>query len=88
MHFYSEGGDGSPIFGDDHDSPTPTTAWTGSVTYSRNINVPKDVPPGNYRVGLGLYDRDGTDDRLELRIASGTQSDGGKRYVVGTLKVS
>ncbi len=90
VHFYSEGGDGSPIFQDDHDPPTPTTAWTGSATYTRNITVPKDVPPGNYRVGLGLYDRDrrGTNDRLELRAASGIQSDGAKRYEVGTVKVS
>jgi hypothetical protein len=88
VHFYAEEGDGSPVWGDDHDPPTPTTAWSGATSHSRDVVVPRSVPPGKYRIGIGLYDANGTGDRLELKTAAGSVSGGGKRYDVGTVKVS
>jgi hypothetical protein len=87
VHFYAEGGDGSPAWGDDHDPPRPTTAWTGATSYTRDITVPRNAPAGAYRIGLGLYDGSGAGDRLELRTAVGASSGGAKRYDVGILKV-
>ena len=83
---YPEGGDGSPAWGDDHDPPKPTTAWSGTVSYTREIAVPTKVPPGKYRVGIGLYDDDGGD-RLELRTGAGVASTSGKRYEIGSVTV-
>ena len=87
VHFYPEGSDGSPVWGDDHDPPKPTTAWSGTISYSRDIVVPRQAAPGKYRIGVGLYDGSGTGDRLEMKTAGGAASTGGKRYDVGTLKV-
>ena len=87
VHFYAEGGDGSPVFGDDHDPPKRTTGWSGATSYVRDVVVPANVPPGTYRIGLGPYDPSGTGDRLELATAGGAASVGSNRYEVGTLKV-
>jgi hypothetical protein len=88
VHFYAEEGDGSPLWGDDHDPPKQTTAWSGATSYARDIVVPRHVPPGKYRIGIGLYDGNGTGDRLELKTVGGAASGGAKRYVVGALTVS
>jgi hypothetical protein len=87
VHFYAVGGDGSPVWGDDHDPPTPTTAWSGATTYMREITIPANAPPGAYRIGIGLYDSNGIGERLEMRTSGGASSGGGKRYDVGTLKL-
>ena len=87
VHFYAEAGDGSPVWGDDHDPPKPTTAWSGATSYARDIRVPESIPPGPYRISLGLYDSNGPGDRLELKTAGGAVSGSGKRYDVGTVKV-
>jgi len=87
VHFFAEGGDGSPLWGDDHDPPKPTTAWSGATSYARDIIVPSSVPRGTYRIGIGLYDGNGTGDRLEMRSGAGAASGGGKRYEVGTVRV-
>jgi hypothetical protein len=87
VHFYAASGDGSPLFGDDHDPPKPTTAWSGAVSYGRDIVVPPHVSPGAYLIGLGLYDANGGGDRLELTTAGGATPAGSRRYDVGTLKV-
>jgi hypothetical protein len=88
VHFYAPGGDGSPLWGDDHDPPKPTTAWSGAASYARDVVVPANVPPGTYRIGLGLYDGNGTGDRLELKTAGEAASGGAKRYEVGTVTVT
>lgn len=87
VHFFADGGDGSPVWGDDHDPPTRTTAWSGETSYSRDIVIPNNAPAGTYRIGVGLYDAEGAGERLSLKTASGAASGGGKRYEVGTLKV-
>lgn len=40
--------------------PTPTTAWQPgrAITYTYPLFVPADLPPGNYWLSLGLYQRD------------------------------
>jgi hypothetical protein len=88
VHFYTEGGDGSPVWGDDHDPPKPTTAWSGGTSYTREITVPGNAPAGTYRIGVGLYDGNGTGDRLELKTAGEAASGGAKRYEVGTVRIT
>ena len=86
VHFYN--GTGAPVFQDDHDPPTKTTRWSGRTSYTRDIVVPKDVPPRAYRICIGLYDRDGAQERLGLEMTPGVTSDGHGRYNIGTVTVN
>lgn len=86
VHFHDE--TGKPVFQDDHDPPTKSSSWSGRTSYSRDITVPNDTPPGTYRIGIGLYDRDGAQGRLTLETTSGVSSDGHGRYDIGTVTVS
>lgn len=60
-----------------HDGPPaegnrPTTGWVAGeyVSDPRQISVKADVPPGKYRVLVGMYGPDGK--RLEARAANGS----------------
>lgn len=56
--------------------------------HRRKSRVPKDVPPGTYRIGVELYDRDGSLESLRLEATPGVTSDSHGRYDIGTVTVT
>jgi hypothetical protein len=72
-------------FQDDHVPPTPTSQWTGSVSYTRTVTVPAALPAGTYRIVVGLY---AGSSRLELQPGTNVLALTYFRYKVGTLTVN
>ena len=94
VHFVGPGG--KMMFQSDHISPAPTSIWSGRIEYSRKVLVPIDIPDGNYRIILGLYDRRAAGrgwDRPLLKTGDGVTIDKGRgaesanSYQIGVLKV-
>lgn len=87
VHFI--GPDGKMAFQNDH--PVPSAIWSGHVEYSNNILVPIDAADGDYRIMVGLYDRQAADrgwDHQALKTGAGVSADAGQfRCQIGVLKV-
>jgi hypothetical protein len=77
--------DGTLMWTDDHQPPTPTRQWKpgSTVEYQRTVFVPKFPYAGETRIQLGLYSPD-TNTRLPL---SG-ESAGGRAYRVATFQMT
>ncbi len=66
-----------------------TSRWqTGFVVKEERcfFRIPPDVEPGRYTVLVGLFDREGTGERVPLRNRS--RDVGGHRYRIGTVSVT
>jgi hypothetical protein len=94
VHFL--GPDGKMAFQNDHIAPVPTSIWSGRVEYTKGILAPIDIPDGDYRIILGLYDRRAADrgwDRPALKTGEGVTAEKGRgtdsanSYQIGVLKV-
>ena len=59
---------------DDHAPVPPTSSWSDSVSYTRNITVPASLPNGTYSVRVGLYRSPAT--RQSINMGSGVTVDG------------
>jgi hypothetical protein len=65
---------------------SPTSQWAPGKVVTvgpMTVQIPASVPSGTYSIRIGLYDPN-TGDRVPL---SGSD-DGGRRYIVGTLRVN
>ncbi len=82
VHFLDA--DGEQMWTDDHDPPTPTSAWKPGQTieYTRTMFAPVYPYVGPTRVVAGLYDA-ANGDRIRL---SGTEA-GGRSYEVATFEL-
>ena len=78
---------GTIVIQDDHVPPTPTTQWSGAVTYTRSIAVPSTLPNGTYPIRVGLYNPT-NNARLALTPGPGVTDVGNLSYGVRTLTVS
>ena len=94
VHFVGPGG--KMFFQGDHVPAVPTAIWSGRVEYARKVLVPTDVPEGNYRIMLGLYDRRAAArgwDHPALKTGEGVTAEKGpgqasaSGYQIGVLKV-
>lgn len=47
--------DGVSIFFDNHAPPSPTSVWSGPVSYSRAVTIPATVAVGTYKIVAGIY---------------------------------
>jgi len=74
------------VWGDDHTPPSAMSAWNGSISYQRQVNVPSSVATGSYRVAVGLLDANGN--RLSARAGSGVTDLGSSRFQVASLQVT
>ena len=83
VHFVDAAG--AIAFRDDHMPPTPTTRWSGPVSYTRPVPVPA-AAFGSYRIMAGLYDP-ATGERLTLKHGPGVTAASQSRHHVGTLTV-
>ena len=79
---------GGPVWAG-HDSPPangqyPTSWWTAGVSLRDRhpLDLPADLPPGDYQLEIGLYDAQGQ--RLPT---SGAQADPAQRRVLAPLKL-
>lgn len=66
-----------------------TSRWqTGFVVKEEGcfFRIPPDVEPGRYTVLVGLFDREGTRERVPLRNRN--RDVGGHRYRIGTVRVT
>lgn len=83
---------GAILFGDDHIPPIPTNQWKGTISYARTVVIPSTLPPGTYRVMVGLYDSGtgsgGTGNRMTLTAGSGVTVDTQTRYQIGQISVT
>ena len=81
---------GGPVWAG-HDSPPaggqyPTSWWTAGVSLRDRhpLELPADLPPGDYQLEIGLYDAQG-----ERLPTAGAQADPAQRRILGpTLRVS
>ncbi len=78
---------GKIVMQDDHEPPVPTRQWSGKVEYSHTVVAPTEIPEGDYRVMLGLYDRK-TNQRASLKTGTGVAPQQGDEYQIGVLKIS
>jgi hypothetical protein len=76
--------DGQSLWGDDHQPPTPTTAWKAGETieYSRTVFVPNYPYIGPAAIRIGLYDP-ATGRRLTLDAPEGMRQE----YQVATFEL-
>jgi hypothetical protein len=83
VHFLDT--DGELMWTDDHEPPTPTTAWKAGSTieYSRTMFVPKFPYVGETRIEVGLFSR-ASGERLPLA----GEPAGLRAYRVGTFNLS
>jgi hypothetical protein len=59
-----------------------TTNWNGRMRFTLFQTVPKDLPPGQYAIRVGLFN---AVDRLPLGMGPGVTADTTLRYTVGTF---
>ncbi len=94
VHFVGAGG--KMLFQSDHVPSVPTSIWSGRIEYARKVLVPIDIPDGDYRIMLGLYDRRAAArgwDRPVLKMGNGVTTEKGRGeesancYQIGVLKV-
>lgn len=88
---------GRTVLQDDHEPPTPTSKWSGLVTYTRTVplerwrvedkrTVDAALAEGRYAIRAGLYHReDGR--RKALRAGPDVVEAGPRSYRIGTLTV-
>jgi hypothetical protein len=79
--------DGTIMWNDDHDPPTPTSAWRPGtpIEYTHSLFVPLFPYLGEATVRVGLYRGD---ERLPLSAAGASAADADERaYTVGTLQL-
>lgn len=76
-------------FQDDHAPPldNPTNHWSGNVHYSHTVKVGSTVPPGVYRIMVGLVDAN-TGERVPLAAGPSVAEDSERRYFVGKVVVN
>jgi hypothetical protein len=87
VHFVDS--NGTILFQDDHQPPTPTTKWSGSVSYTRTVMVPSTTPAGTYGILIVLYyTASGQYVYVPLTAGSGVISAGSNQYQTGTLTVT
>ena len=89
VHFVNA--QGQMVFQADHETPVPTSRWTGRVSYVRTVVVPSQTPPGRYDVVVGLWEpgvagRGGI--RKPFGVREGLMPLPGDACRVGTLEVS
>jgi hypothetical protein len=94
VHFLGPGD--KMFFQSDHVPSVSTSIWSGRIEYTRKVLVPIDIPDGNYRIMLGLYDRRAAErgwDRPMLKTGEGVTADQGRGvdsancYQIGVLNV-
>jgi hypothetical protein len=73
----------------DHNTPTPTSTWLNTTSYTYTGTVPTTLAYGNYTLLIGLYDpSDFTiNGRTRLLLGPGVIDNGDKRYNVGSISV-
>lgn len=74
----------------DHDLPVSTAIWSGPVEYAKTLVIPEQLPDGEYRIVLGLYDPRASDrgwDRQTLKCGEGVHCSEEGAYQVGTIVV-
>ena len=74
-------------FQNDHEPiyPLTTSTWKGPISYTRAVNLPKDLPDGTYRLEVGLYDP--KTGRVSLQHPPGMMETPESSYVVGIIVV-
>ncbi|MBZ4420645.1 family 16 glycosylhydrolase [Myxococcus sp. RHSTA-1-4] len=87
IHFIDANGVNHAPSGTDHLPPTPTSQWSGAITYNRTVTLPSSMPRGTYSIRVGLFQNHSPWDRVPLAMGSGVTVDNQLRYTVGTLNV-
>lgn len=64
--------------------PTKTTTWRGPTAYTRDLLIPDSLPDGEYKIVLGLYDKQG---RQKLIAGKDVVSSDNTAFTVGTFVV-
>jgi len=87
VHFEGPGG---VRFQQDHDprgGRHPTSRWKAGehVLEEYDVRVPPELPPGNYRIALGVWDPRGSGERL--RVEADPVVRDGRKVIVGTLPI-
>lgn len=88
--------DGTIVFQDDHEPPTPTSEWNGKVEYTRTIPLEQWRPEGKrtvsigpseglYSIFAGLSDKNGK--RKRLLTGAGVVYNNENQYKIGVLRV-
>ncbi|MGE4132345.1 MAG: hypothetical protein AB7F86_11955 [Bdellovibrionales bacterium] len=82
---------GISTFFDNHQPPTPTSVWSGPLTYSRTVNIPAGIAPGTYKIVAGVYEFNAITGQYEnqaLLGGLGVLVDGGPgNFQIGILQV-
>ncbi len=71
-------GDHAPRF------PTSSPEWLGSISYTVSAKLPADLPDGEYRVVIGMYERA---ERFPMKPGAGVTDLGGNAFDVGAVTV-
>jgi beta-glucanase (GH16 family) len=88
VHFVNASG-AQATFAGDHWPSTPTSSWSGSVSYDHAVTIPGDAPLGVYSIRIGLYDYvPPYDHRIPLESGPGVTVDDQLRYTVGQLTIA
>jgi hypothetical protein len=71
-------------FQDDHQPPKPTSEWRsdGNYNYTRTVFIPRNIPAGEYRIEMGIYNPQ-HGDRLVMEAKDADH----RSYDMGTLLV-
>lgn len=79
--------DGQLLWDDDHEPPTPTSAWRAGerVEYTREVFLPASLRPGDVTIEVGLYRGD---ERLPLEASRRPRSASTRAYPVVDLQVA
>ncbi|MEX1021172.1 MAG: glycosyltransferase family 39 protein [Litorilinea sp.] len=94
VHLLNEALDG--VGGQDMPPAVATGQWTPDTLYphAHTISIPPDLPPGHYRLAVGMYARtpSGSFDRLALLdagrvLGAQLQAEGADRYLLGPIRV-
>jgi hypothetical protein len=80
-----QGAKGTVMQGD-HGPSVPTSVWAGRVEYTKLVVIPEDLPDGDYKIVVGLWEN-ATGTRHALKTAPGVIPLEGNAYQIGVVKV-
>ncbi|MBV8879028.1 MAG: glycoside hydrolase family 16 protein [Planctomycetaceae bacterium] len=70
----------------DHGPSVPTSVWSGKIEYTKVVVIPEDLPDGEYRIVMGLWEN-ATGTRHALKTTAGVTPLEGNAYQIGVIKV-
>jgi len=70
----------------DHGPSVPTSIWSGRVEYSKVAVIPEDLPDGEYRIVMGLWEN-ATGTRHPLKTTAGVIPLEGDAFQIGVIQV-